>query len=567
MLRVYILPPLLLAAAALGTGAAPEEHRAAADGAASDAAGQRPGTAAAAPPRPHIVVLLADNVGWANVGFHRPPQVPAREIHTPNLDALAEKGLILDRHYTYKFCSPSRSSFLSGRLPFHVNIYNDDPTMLPGAGVPVNMTMISDKLKTAGYHAHFIGKWHAGMASLSTQTPQGRGFDTTLNYFDSGNNYYDSTTEQNCLDPLTNDTVIAVDLWDTSGPATHLNGSYEERIFGARAVQLIRAHNATTPFFLYYAFHTSCTGYDASGPGGWFDKWSSLQPEPEYYARFPFIDHPDRRANVAMVAFMDEVVGNITHELAAKGMWSNTLLLWSSDNGGAAHLNGGANNYPLRGAYMNNWEGGIRVAALLNGGFLPAHVRGRTLEGFIHEADWYATFCHLAGVDVHDDRAATAGLPQPDSLNVWDLITGVNQTSPRFEWPITPFGEDINRCDTGGDAAFMAEGRYKLIVGSIRQSGWCGQVHPNLTQPWDTFASASVEECTVNSDKVGCLFDVLADPTEHHDLARAMPDKAEEILAKMQQAEHHWFNPDRGQPDPRACTVARETGFYQPYLP
>ena len=92
--------------------------------------------------------------------MHSPPQVPAREIHTPNVDSLAESGLILDRHYTYKFCSPSRSSLLSGRLPFHVNIYNDDPTLMPGQGVPVNMTMISSKLKTAGYVSHFIGKWH-----------------------------------------------------------------------------------------------------------------------------------------------------------------------------------------------------------------------------------------------------------------------------------------------------------------------------------------------------------------------------------------------------------------------
>jgi arylsulfatase B len=83
-----------------------------------------PAPAANAAPRPHIVVLLTDNMGWANVGFHRPPSLPAREIHTPNVDKLAASGLILDRHYTYKFCSPSRSSFLSGRLPFHVNIYN-----------------------------------------------------------------------------------------------------------------------------------------------------------------------------------------------------------------------------------------------------------------------------------------------------------------------------------------------------------------------------------------------------------------------------------------------------------
>jgi len=274
---------------------------------------------AATAPRPNIVVLLTDNMGWANVGFHRPPDVPAREIHTPNLDELAADGLVLDRHYTYKFCSPSRSSFLSGRLPFHVNVYNDDPTTTPGAGVPVNMTIISQKLNTAGYTSHFIGKWHVGMASKSTQTPQARGFATTLNYFDSGNNYYDSTTDQDCFDPASGKEVTAVDLWDTGGPASHLNGTYEETLFGERAVQTVRAHDTRAgPLFLYYAFHTSCTGYNASGQGGWFDKWSSLQPVMEYYDMFPFIEQHDRRANTAMVAYMDAIVGNITAELKVR---------------------------------------------------------------------------------------------------------------------------------------------------------------------------------------------------------------------------------------------------------
>ena len=87
----------------------------------------------------------------------------------------------------------------------------------------------------------------------------------------------------------------------------------------------------------------------------------SLQPDAAYYARASFIDDPDRRANHAMVALMDDAVGNITAALRAREMWGHTLLLWSSDNGGAVHLGGGANTYPLRGGYYNNWEGGIRV--------------------------------------------------------------------------------------------------------------------------------------------------------------------------------------------------------------
>jgi arylsulfatase I/J len=182
---------------------------------------------------------------------------------------------------------------------------------------------------------------------------------------------------------------------------------------------------------------------------------------------------------------------------------------------------------------------------------------------------------------VHDDKAAAAGLPPPDSLDVWDLITGANSTSPRVEWPLTPMGEDPERCDTGGDAAYMAEGRFKLIVGThVRQSGWCGQVHPNVSADWHSFSEKFTERCTrreKGQEKVGCLYDVLADPTEHHDLALEMPEKAKEIFAKMQEAEKHWFNPYRGQCDddhpeacsngPVACELAKRTGFFQPYLP
>ena len=122
------------------------------------------------------------------------------------------------------------------------------------------------------------------------------------------------------------------------------------------------------------------------------------------------------------------------------------------------------------------------------------------------------------------------------------------------------------RSGHGGDAAYMAEGRYKLIVGHrVEQAGWCGQVHPNTTHKWDSFGD--VTNCSATPAKTGCLFDVLADPGEHVDLALTMPDKAQGIYAKMLAAEEQWFDPNRGAPDPLACQVARASGYWQPFLP
>ena len=108
--------------------------------------------------------------------------------------------------------------------------------------------------------------------------------------------------------------------------------------------------------------------------------------------------------------------------------------------------------------------------------------------------------------------------------------------------------------------------RYKVILGDVRQAGWCGQVHPNVSLPWDSFGT--VLKCTdASRGKPCCLFDVIDDPGEHHDLALEMPGKAQELADRLHAAERHWFNPDRGDPDPRACRVAAETGFVQPFLP
>ena len=159
-------------------------------------------TATAATPattRPHILFVLVDDWGFSETGLHRnttigDTHVPAtREVRTPNIDALARSGMILDRAYVYKCCSPTRSAVQSGRHPYHVNALNaaqeiSNPLDPIGgfAGIPTEMTGVAEKMGFNGYQTHGFGKWDAGMATKK-HTPRSRGYDTFLGYWHHDN--------------------------------------------------------------------------------------------------------------------------------------------------------------------------------------------------------------------------------------------------------------------------------------------------------------------------------------------------------------------------------------------
>ena len=482
--------------------------------------------------KPHLVFMLVDDWGWANVGYHRNP--PTKEVVTPNIDSLVKEGLELDQHYVYQFCSPSRSCLMSGRLPIHVNDLNLDPDVhnprdpVSGfAGIPRNMTGLATKLKQAGYATHQVGKWDAGMATPD-HTPKGRGFQSSFGYFHHANDYYTERAGR-C------NRSTPVDLWDFDKPGNKSNGTmYEEAMFKEHALDVIKSHDASTPLFLYYAPHIVHT---------------PLQVPDDYIKKFDFIDDKDRQIYHAMVNYLDDVVGEVVKALKDKGLWDNLLFVSSSDNGGPEYPGGGANNYPLKGGKLTSWQGGVRVNAFVSGGLLPKEQRGKKSDGYIHLADWYGTFCEMAGVDPTDEIAAKAKLPPVDSVNVWPYISGKTNESPRKDVPV-----NVNT---------LISDDYKIILGDVDQAGWTGPQYPNTTKP--AGGINAVEHCGKN----GCLYNIKDDPEERKNLATSMPEMLSTMRIKLAKYQEGYFNPNRGTKWPEACKVAEDDngGFWGPFLP
>lgn len=285
---------------------------------------------------------------------------------------------------------------------------------------------------------------------------------------------------------------------------------------------------------------------------------------------------PPRRAYAAMANLVDRHVGRVVDALVARGLWDNTLLVLTADNGGpvfgqAAGCtlcdgSAGANNFPLRGGKHSNWEGGVRANALISGGLVPPAVRGTVADGLLAIEDWYVTFANLAGADAVDHRAAAAGLPPVEGYDVWPYLSGAAPASPRAEvWigadspaggkPAQPFVQGLIRADG-----------FKLLYDALNMNIWTGPQYPNETTaraPWHNTAF----DCGTAAAPT-CLFNVFTDPTEHVNLAAARPDIVAAMAARVAELNAGVFFPDRGDASPRACATSAEKwhGFVGPFL-
>lgn len=536
--------------------------------------------AAASPPPPKCVVsILLDDFGYSSASFNQ--EEPVWETSTPHLDSLAAEGVILRSHYTHPFCSPTRSSFLSGRLPVHVQVSNVQPD-LPNAGIPKSMQTLPQKICGEGKPAvcHMVGKYDVGAATFA-HTPEGRGFNTSLIYFSHAVDYFTQNSYSGSSAPA--DEVCGdalVDFWDSGAPAKALNGTgYVDDILLARALSIIAAHDFTSGkvLYLHYTPHVTHDPLQVTPAAlarlgnttddeGLCQESLALSATGAVYPGAQGLPVHCRRIYEAAVSIADAAVGAIRGALAARGVWEESFLVLTSDNGGQGNMEyGGGSNAPLRGGKGSEFEGGIRTAALVAGGALPVGARGggRVENGLIHTADWLVTLCVLVGAGdaeacASDPTAAAAGLPPMDSLDVWPLLAGINTTSPRTEIPVSPTA--------------LVTTRYKLLLGANQHgAGWQGPgLWPNASSP-QLDPTKPVLDCSH-----GCLFDRLGDVGEHQDISESHPDVVLQLKARLGELVQGFYSNNESAvcKDSRysilhecACAAGRDTwgGFFGPY--
>jgi len=389
--------------------------------------------------RPHIILIVADDLGYNDVGFHGSDQIP-----TPNLDYLAYNGVILNNYYVSPICTPTRSALMTGRHPIHTGMQSGVIVGTEAYGLPLNETLMPQFLNKLGYRSKIVGKWHLGMHAWD-YTPLYRGFESHLGYYQGCEDYYDHTYEAHAG-------MWGVDWRRDKELMWNYTGRYSTEVFRDEAVNIINTHNQSEPLFLYLPFQAV---HSANGDG------PRLQAPVEYINKFKYIENENRRIYAGMVSALDDAVGSIYDSLKQSGMLANSIIMFTTDNGGPA--NGfdfsAASNFPLRGVKATLWEGGVRGVGLLHSPLLQD--KGYVSDQMLHVCDWLPTLYSAAGGNPDD-------LGELDGVDAWQMLSG-NGSAVREEM--------LHNIDPIGQFAGIRIAEYKLLVGNVGM-GWDGWYPP-----------------------------------------------------------------------------------------
>lgn len=328
--------------------------------------------------RPNIVVMLADDLGWNDVGYH------GSEIPTPNIDGFVQEGIALERFYACPVCSPTRAGLLTGRYPHRFGLRD---TVIPpwrDFGLSTAEVCLPEYLSTVGYERRAcLGKWHLGHSELKYH-PINRGFTHFYGHYNGAIDYFTHKREGE-MD------------WHRNFDSCYDEG-YSTDLLADEAVRFIEKSPEDNPFLLYVAFnapHSPLQAKEEDLVRFGYDKNKPTFGESEKDFGAEGKGNTKRQTYSAMVWSMDEGIGRILKALDRKGISENTIVLFFSDNGGAS-LAFGADNEPLRGRKHTVWEGGVRVPAAIR---WPERLKGgRKFNGMMGYIDMLPTFISAAGV-------------------------------------------------------------------------------------------------------------------------------------------------------------------------
>ena len=428
--------------------------------------------------RPNVVIIVADDLGWADVGFH------GSNIDTPALDKLAREGAVFDRFYTTPICSPTRAALMTGRDPMRLGMAY--ATVMPWAnnGVHPDEHFMPESFLAAGYQTALVGKWHLGH-SQEPFHPNRRGFQHFYGHLHTEVGYYPPFGVQSGKDFQVNGKTISPD-------------GYETFLLAKEASRWISERTKGQPFFLYMPFIAPHTPLDA--PQDLKDKYADIEFEREPSRSPSDVTHTYRKLLLqksarplyaAVVDAMDQAIGQVLDTLDQEGIADNTIVLFFSDNGGAVYATGGGYNAPLRGGKGETFEGGIRVVSTIR---WPAKIKpGTQVDSIFSVMDVFPTLASAAGIEPKNKRKF-------DGRNMLDSILH-NKRIPLKKWLL--FTSETPIRGTFSLTAFNEE--WKLIQ-----------------QVAQGFLSAEVKNL---------LFDVKNDPYEYNNLAAAHPEQVE-VMSK-----------------------------------
>jgi arylsulfatase A-like enzyme len=410
--------------------------------------------------KPNILFILADDLGYADVGF-----TGGKEIKTPNLDSLASEGARLEQFYAQPVCSPTRAALMTGRYPMRQGLQVGVVRPWAQYGLPLEERTLPQALREAGYVTALVGKWHLGHFQRA-YLPTARGFDHQYGHYNGMIDYFTHVRDGG-FD------------WHRNDRASYDEG-YSTHLLAQEAVRFIRDFGGRRPFFLDVSFNAVHAPHQV--------------PE-KYKEPYAHLKEP-RRTYAGMVAAMDEAVGQIVAALDEKSLRANTLIVFSSDNGGPAPGRV-TDNGPLRAGKGTLYEGGVRVAAFTSwkGRIQP----GTVVRQPLHMVDWYPTLLKVAG-------AASAQKLPIDGRDAWPTIAA-GKSSPHEELLLNATPE------TGAIRA----GDWKLAL----NGGYNNEVSDTESGRKRGAAGETVE-----------LFNLAEDPYEQKNLADVYPARVKALRAR-----------------------------------